>query len=90
MEQAESDTFKNTSSQYKRANAGAVAQRLVNAYANDEIDYKTLKKTASKYNSLNPANKISWYRMRSSDPINETLDVGGKSYKYKPNMKPNE
>jgi len=90
IEQAKSDTFQNTSSEYKRSHAGATVQRLLNAYVNDEIDFKTLKKTASKYNSLNPDNKISWNRMKRSDPKNETLDVGSKTYEYKPNMNPNE
>lgn len=81
-EQAKSDTFKKTSKEFKRSHSIAVAQRLLNSYVTQEIDYRTFKETLSDYNKINTSSPISFYGTAERDPYTQTVKVGSKTIEY--------
>src|SRR5690606_26763247 len=89
-EQAKSDTFKKTSKEFKRSHSIAVAQRLLNSYVTQEIDYRTFKETLSDYNKINTSSPISFYGTAERDPYTQTVKVGSKTIEYDENIKINE
>lgn len=81
-EQAKSDTFKKTSKEFKRSHSIAVAQRLLNSYVTQEIDYRTFKETLSDYNKINTSSPISFYGTAERDPYTQIVKVGSKTIEY--------
>ena len=81
-EQAKSDTFKMTSKEYKKSHSIAVAQRSLNSYATQEIDYTKFKETISDYNKINTSSPISLYRTAERDPYTQTVKVVSKTIEY--------
>lgn len=89
-EQAKSDTFKKTSKEFKRSHSIAVAQRLLNSYVTQEINYRTFKETLSDYNKINTSSPISFYGTAERDPYTQTVKLGSKTIEYDENIKINE
>lgn len=57
-EQANTETFKKTSKEFKSSHAVATAQRMINGYVSGDYDSSALTKEIKSYNDLNPDNKL--------------------------------
>lgn len=88
--EAKSNTFQQTSRDNKASHAVSTAQRLLNAYVRDEIDFFGFNDIISEYNSLNPDFQLE--RTRGLKPQEDIIKVRGTTevIKYDKELKPNE
>ena len=88
LEQAKSDTFKKTSSEYKNTNAQSFAKRALSAYISGDYNQEMFKDVVKEYQKYNPKNRINIKWSPTIEAI--SIEVNNYEIKYDEKMKPNE